>query len=87
MEISFCCTNIDLYSFEEFSELERLGAPLHVAHCLGLCHYCAQGKLALVDDALVVADSSEEFWWTLLTCLTESGAHSLTIRDIGAAAA
>ena len=77
MEMTLCCTNIDLYSFEEFSELERLRFPLHVVHCLGLCHYCAQGKMALVGDAFVVADSSEEFWQALLTCLTESAAHSL----------
>ncbi len=71
MEITFCCTNIDLYSQEEFNELERLGLPLQAVHCLGLCHYCAQGKMALVDDAVIVADSSEAFWLVLFTEASE----------------
>ncbi len=65
MNITFCCTNLDLYSLEDFYELERLGLSPHAVHCLGLCHYCAQGKLALVDDAVIVCDSVEGFWLAL----------------------
>lgn len=73
MEITFCCTNIDLYTLEEVSELERLGLPLHVEHCLGLCHYCAQGKLALINATVVVADSPEAFWRALRSCFPAAG--------------
>ena len=61
MNITFCCTNLDLYSLEEFDELERLGLAPETVHCLGLCHFCAQGKLALVDDALIIGESLEDF--------------------------
>ncbi len=61
MHITFCCTNLDLYSLEDFYELERLGLSPRTVHCLGLCHFCARGKLALVDDDLIVGDSVEDF--------------------------
>ena len=66
MDITFCCTNLDLHTFEEFCELERMGLPVQSVHCLGLCHYCALGKMAVVDDVIVIADSTERFWQTLL---------------------
>ena len=65
VEIRFCCTNIDLHSLDEFNELECQGRALHVEHCLGLCHYCAQGKMAVVDDIVIVAETSEAFWQAL----------------------
>lgn len=65
VEIAFCCTNIDMHSLEEFRELERLGVPVHVEHCLGLCHYCSQGRMAVADGEIVVADSSSAFWLAL----------------------
>ena len=73
MEISFCCTNLDLYTFEDFSELARMGLPLQTVHCLGLCHYCAQGKLALVDDVIVIGDGSAGFLQTLLSLSPVNG--------------
>lgn len=68
VEIIFCCTNVDLHSLEEFRKLERLGLSLQVVPCLGLCHWCAQSRMALVDDTVVVADDPEAFWRALLGC-------------------
>ena len=65
MPILFCCTNIDLYSYDEFIVLEQLERDPHVVHCLGLCHYCTQGKLAIVDDVVIVTETSEAFWQAL----------------------
>lgn len=61
MAILFCCTNLDLYSYEEFTVLEHLECSPRVVHCLGLCHYCALGKLAVVDDVVSVAETPEGF--------------------------
>ncbi len=60
--ILFCCTNIDLYSYDEFAALERLGLAVDVLHCLGLCHYCTQGKMAFVADTVIVAADAAAFW-------------------------
>lgn len=65
MTILLCCTNIDLYAYAEFRVLEELRCAPQVVHCLGLCHYCAQGKLAVVDDVVIVAETSEGFWQAL----------------------
>ncbi len=69
MNIIFCCTNVDLHSLAEVNELERLGLPLQLVQCLGLCHYCAQGKLALIGDDVVIADNQEAFRQALRTSL------------------
>ncbi len=79
MAILFCCTNLDLYSYEEFVVLERLKCSPSVVHCLGLCHYCAQGKLAVVDDVVIVAETSEGF----LQALAAYPIHE-PARDLGA---
>ena len=76
MNITFCCTNIDLHSLEEFSKLEGQGLPLHVEHCLGLCHYCAQGKMAVVNNAVVLADDPEAFRLAILASLSTSKADA-----------
>ncbi len=65
MSIFFCCTNIDLYSYAEFNALAQLERSPQVVHCLGLCHYCAQSKMAVVDDVLIVAETAEAFWEAL----------------------
>ncbi len=72
MEIRFCCTNIDLHSLEEFSEFADQGLPLHVEHCLGLCHFCAQGKMAVVNNAIVLADDPESFRLAIVASLCTS---------------
>ena len=73
MEIAFCCTNIDMYSLAEFQELGRLGVPVREEHCLGLCHYCARGWMALVGHTIVVADNASDFWLLLRPLLADDG--------------
>lgn len=63
--IVFCCTNVDMYSLQEFRELERLGMAPQEVHCLGLCHYCAQGRMAVVGDMILLASTPEDFWSAL----------------------
>ncbi|PLS79707.1 MAG: hypothetical protein CYG59_11830 [Chloroflexi bacterium] len=65
MPMLFCCTNIDLFSYDEFSALEHLEPAPHVVHCLGLCHYCAEGKLAVVNGVVIVGETAEDFWQAL----------------------
>lgn len=77
VEIRFCCTNIDLHALAEFNEWERMGIPLQVEHCLGLCHYCAQGRLAMVGDVVIIADDSPSFRLALLRCLAAHAADEL----------
>lgn len=63
--ISFCASNIDLHSLEEFEELRRMGLEPQEAHCLGLCHHCSLGKVAVCGDRLIVAATSKDFWFAL----------------------
>lgn len=67
--IRFCVSNIDLHSLQEFEELRRMGLDPQEAHCLGLCHHCSQGKVAICGDRIIVAASSEDFWLSLDTQL------------------
>jgi uncharacterized protein YuzB (UPF0349 family) len=77
VKIMFCCTNIDLHVLAEFNECERMGLPIQVEHCLGLCHFCAQGRLAVVDDAVVITDDPQSFRLALLRCLAAHAADVL----------
>ncbi len=63
--ISFCSSNIDLHSLQEFEELQSMGLGPQEAHCLGLCHHCGQSKVALCGDRLIVAATSKDFWLKL----------------------
>jgi len=67
MPIWFCCTNVDLYSYEELCILERLDVAVEVVHCLGLCHYCAQGRLAVAGDEIIAAADAAAFRQALST--------------------
>ncbi len=75
MAMLFCCTNIDLFSYDEFSVLEHLEPAPCVVHCLGLCHYCAQGKLAVVEGVVIVGETAEDFWqaWALYAVQPSTG--------------
>ena len=77
VKILLCCTNIDLHMLAEFNAWERMGLPLQVEHCLGLCQYCAQGRLAVVDDVVVIADDAQSFRLALLACLPAHAANEL----------
>ncbi|HSH81454.1 MAG TPA: hypothetical protein VLA19_23240 [Herpetosiphonaceae bacterium] len=61
MDIFFCCTNLDLFSLDDYEDLARRGFGPQVVHCLGLCHYCALGKMAVRDGMLIVATDAENF--------------------------
>ncbi len=81
MHITFCCTNLDLYTLDEFRALERMGLDLETVHCLGLCHLCAQGKMALVEDAIVVADDAAAFWQAVRSlCEARGGKGSVSLQ-------
>ena len=68
MEVNlfFCCTNIDLHSLEDYEELERRGFAPQILHCLGLCHDCAMGKMAVLGSTIITRASPGEFLATII---------------------
>lgn len=57
--IAFCCTNIDLHALAAYDALRRLGIPTDVWHCLGACHACLEGPVAMANGRISAADDCE----------------------------
>lgn len=63
-EIKFCENNFT-YGTEEISEKLKENYPdidITVESCLGYCGDCANAPYALVNDEMIIADTSEELY-------------------------
>lgn len=61
-EIKFCETNFAEGVEEVMKKLEEEGIDYEVEACLGYCGDCAMGPIALVDDELVTAETTDELY-------------------------